>query len=77
MTIALEPLGDRALLARFGTEREAARWVAAVRAGGFCGVTDVVLAYRSAAVFADPEKTDLDALESRSERPRGRTRSRA
>ena len=32
---------------------------------GFCGVTDVVLAYRSAAVFADPEKTDLDALESR------------
>ena len=65
MTIALEPLGDRAFLASFGTEREAAHWVAAVRAAGLGGVTDVVLAYRSAAVFADPEKTDLDALESR------------
>ena len=28
MMIALEPLGDRAFLARFATEREAARWVA-------------------------------------------------
>ena len=37
MMIALEPLGDRAFLARFATEREAARWVAAVRARGFPG----------------------------------------
>jgi KipI family sensor histidine kinase inhibitor len=63
--IALEPLGDRAFLAHFATEREAARWVMAVRSLGLRGVTDVVLAYRSAAVFADPDEADLDALESR------------
>jgi KipI family sensor histidine kinase inhibitor len=62
--IALEPLGDRAFLAHFATEREAARWVMAVRSLGLRGVTDVVLAYRSAAVFADPDEADLDALES-------------
>ena len=28
-------------------------------------MTDVVLAYRSAAVFADPDATDLDVLENR------------
>ncbi len=49
----------------FATEREAARWVAAVRSEGLRGVTDVVLAYRSAAVFADPDETDLDVLETR------------
>jgi KipI family sensor histidine kinase inhibitor len=65
MMIALEPLGDRAFLAHFATEREAARWVVAVRAAGLRGVTDVVLAYRSAAVFADPDETDLDVLQSR------------
>src|SRR5208282_3105334 len=65
MMIALEPLGDRAFLARFATEREAARWVAAVRAEGLRGVRDVVLAYRSAAVFADPDEIDLGVLESR------------
>ncbi len=65
MTIALEPLGDRAFLARFATERDAARWAAAVRAEGLRGVNDVVLAYRSAAVFADPDQTDLEALETR------------
>jgi KipI family sensor histidine kinase inhibitor len=60
----LEPLGDRAFLVQFPTEREAARWVSAVRGRGFRGVTDVVLAYRSAAVFADPDQVDLIALES-------------
>ena len=32
---------------------------------GLPGVTDVVLAYRSAAVFADPDQTDLEAVEAR------------
>ncbi|MBV8488195.1 MAG: carboxyltransferase domain-containing protein [Planctomycetaceae bacterium] len=59
---ALEPLGDRAFLARFATEREAARWASAVRARNLPGVTDVVVAYRSAAVLADPEQADLDDL---------------
>ena len=63
MVVALEPLGDRAFLAHFATERDAARWAAAVRALA-AGVTDVVLAYRSAAVFADPELASLGELES-------------
>ena len=61
--VSLEPLGDRAYLARFATEREAAAWVLAVRGRALPGVTDVVLAYRSAAVFADPDQTSLEALE--------------
>jgi KipI family sensor histidine kinase inhibitor len=63
--IALGPLGDRAFLARFATEDEAARWVAAVRARGWTGVEDVVLAYQTAAVHADPDRIDLDVLEER------------
>jgi KipI family sensor histidine kinase inhibitor len=62
--VSLETLGDRAFLAHFATEREAARWVAAVRARRLAGVTDVVLAYRSAAVFADPDQANLDELET-------------
>jgi KipI family sensor histidine kinase inhibitor len=61
--VSLEPLGDRAYLVRFATERDAATWVLAVRGRALQGVTDVVLAYRSAAVFTDPDQTDLDALE--------------
>jgi KipI family sensor histidine kinase inhibitor len=63
--IALDPLGDRALLARFATEEEAGRWARAVRAQGWPGVVDVVLAYQTAAVFADPDRIDLDWLEPR------------
>lgn len=63
MVVALEPLGDRAFLAHFATERDAARWAAAVRAREIRGVTEVVLAYRSAAVFADPDLASLDDLE--------------
>lgn len=62
--IALEPLGDRAFLARFPDEDEAGRWAAAVRRRKLGGVTDVVLAYRSAAVHADPDHVDLERLES-------------
>ncbi len=63
--IALGPLGDRAFLARFATEDEAARWVAAVRAQHWPGVEDVVMAYQTAAVYADPDRIDLDDLETR------------
>jgi KipI family sensor histidine kinase inhibitor len=63
--ISLRPLGDRSFLARFATEDEAARWVAAVRARGWTGVEDVVLAYQTAAVHADPDRVDLDDLERR------------
>jgi KipI family sensor histidine kinase inhibitor len=62
--LSLEPLGDRAFLARFATEREAARWTSTVRRRRLDGVTDVVLAYRSAAVFTDPELVRLDELET-------------
>lgn len=60
----LEPLGDCAFLAEFDTERAAADWVAAVRSLDLPGVTDVVLAYRSAAVYARPEQADLRDLEA-------------
>jgi KipI family sensor histidine kinase inhibitor len=63
--IALEPLGDRAYLARFGTEAEASAWASAVRTQRWPGVLDVVLAYQTAAVFADPAQLDLDDLEGR------------
>jgi len=60
----LEPLGDRGFLARFDGEGEARSWAHAARALGVAGV-EVVLAYRSAAVLADPDLCDLDALEAR------------
>ena len=40
-------------------------WAAAVRDRQWPGVTDVVLAYQTVAVFADPEQVDLVELESR------------
>ncbi len=61
----LAPLGDRAWLARFGNEAEAAGWASAVRAQEWPGVVDVVAAYATAAVFADPTRIDLDDLEVR------------
>jgi|SRR5579864_3074974 len=63
--ISLEPLGDRAFLARFGTEPEASDWAAAVRAQEWAGVVDIVLAYQTAAVFADPDRLDPAELELR------------
>jgi KipI family sensor histidine kinase inhibitor len=63
--ISLAPLGDRAFLAKFAAEDDAAQWVRTVRARAWPGVVDVVLAYRTAAVFADPEQLDLDDLEAR------------
>lgn len=63
--IDLVPLGDRAFLARFPTESEARAWASAAREAAIAGVVDVVLAYRSAAVHADPDLIDLDQLEVR------------
>jgi KipI family sensor histidine kinase inhibitor len=63
--IALSPLGDRAFLARFADEAGARSWSAAVRSRTWPGVVDVVLAYATAAVVADPDRIDLDDLERR------------
>jgi KipI family sensor histidine kinase inhibitor len=68
--IELVPLGDRAFLARFATEDRAAQWAEAVRAMGWPGVVDVVTAYHSVGVHADPDVADLDELESRLTRVR-------
>ncbi len=61
--IHLSPLGDRAFLARFASERDARNWARTVRSRRWPGVLDVVLAYASAAVFADPERVELSDLE--------------
>ncbi len=61
----IEPLGDAAFLAHFAGEKEARDWAAAVRAARCQGLRDVVLAYRSVAVFADPDDVDLPELGSR------------
>jgi 5-oxoprolinase (ATP-hydrolysing) subunit B len=63
--VAINPLGDRAVLAQFASERAAAGWAAAVWRQDWPGITDVVVAYRTVAVFADPEKLDPADLESR------------
>ena len=63
--IDLVPLGDRAYLARFPAEAGARAWASAARGAGLGGVVDVVLAYRSVAVFADPDRVDFEELESR------------
>jgi KipI family sensor histidine kinase inhibitor len=62
---SLEPFGDRAFLARFADETAAGAWAATVRDWRWPGVIDVVLAYQSVAVFADPDHIDLAELEAR------------
>ena len=61
----IEPLGDCAFLAHFAGEGQARGWAAAVRSACVEGIRDIVLAYRSVAVFADGELVDLRELESR------------
>jgi KipI family sensor histidine kinase inhibitor len=61
----IEPLGDCAFLARFASEAAASGWAHTVRAEELRGVTDVVLAYQTVAVFADPARLDSVDLESR------------
>jgi KipI family sensor histidine kinase inhibitor len=64
-TLAIDPLGDRAFLAEFGSESAAAAWAGAVREAQLEGVVDVVLAYRSVAIFFDPDSVDGRSIESR------------
>lgn len=66
--LAIEPLGDRAFLARFSSEPVARSWAGAVRDRRWPGVTDVVLAYQTVAVFADPQRIELFELEEQLER---------
>ena len=63
--IVLGPLGDRAFLARFATDAEAAAWAGTLEALRIPGVIEVALAYATVAVFADPDRLDLDALQAR------------
>lgn len=65
---SLIPMGDRAFLARLADADEAARWAEALRARGWPGVLDVVTAYQTVGVHADPELIDLDDLAARLER---------
>lgn len=60
--IDLVPLGDRGWLARFATEDEAGRWAAAVRRQAWPGVVDVVLAYATVGIHADPDRLDVGGL---------------
>jgi KipI family sensor histidine kinase inhibitor len=63
--IDLVPLGDRAWLARFVSEADARRWARSARRACLPGVSDVVLAYRSASVHLHPDSAASLALESR------------
>jgi KipI family sensor histidine kinase inhibitor len=63
--LQISPLGDRAFLAHFASERAAAGWATAVRGQTWPGVSDVVLAYRTVGVFADPDLLDPASLENR------------
>ena len=59
----IEPLGDRALLATFDTEQAAASWAASVQAQNWPAIVDILPAYRSVAVFPDPDSVDWNELE--------------
>ena len=61
------PMGDRAFLARLPDPAEAARWAETLRARGWPGVIDVVTAYETVGVHADPDVIDLDDLAARLE----------
>jgi len=61
--IDLRPLGDRAFLARFDDVDAARGWASTARSRGWPGV-DVVLAYATVAVHAEPDRVDLDDLEA-------------
>ena len=63
----LVPLGDRAILAQFDDDPTAAAWAFELMRQDWSGVLDVVLAYNSVGVHADPEVVDLGALHRRLE----------
>lgn len=61
--IRVEPLGDRAFLARFANGRDAAAWAELLRKAGRPGVVDVVAAYETVGVYTDSDFDELEALE--------------
>jgi KipI family sensor histidine kinase inhibitor len=73
----IEPLGDSAFLAHFADEERARGWAGAVKTQQWAGIRDVVLAYRSVAVFAEAEQVDLVELETRLRAIRSSVETRA
>ncbi len=63
--LTIDPLGDCGFLVHFASEPGAAVWSKTVRDARWPGVTDVVLAYRSVALFFDPDVADAALLESK------------
>jgi KipI family sensor histidine kinase inhibitor len=62
--IDIGPLGDRAFLVRCDDEDHAARWVSILREQDWADkVVDIVLAYRSVALFVRPGSVILEAFE--------------
>lgn len=59
----LEPLGDRAWLARFPSDAHAASWAEAVRDRSWPGVIEVVASYHAVAIYVDPSVVDPEGLE--------------
>jgi inhibitor of KinA len=57
--LALQPLGDQAVLASFAAENDALRWASAVRRLAPPWLVDVVGAYSSVAVYFDREQITL------------------
>ena len=65
MPMDVHPLGDRGFLIRFESEDEAACWSAEMGKSQWPEVIDVVLAYSSVAIYADPDLTDWVEFEAR------------
>lgn len=63
--IDLKPFGDRGFLARFATDEQARGWHRSLEARSIPGILDLVLAYNTVAVHADPDRIDLDELARR------------
>ncbi|MEW4566428.1 carboxyltransferase domain-containing protein [Tautonia sp. JC769] len=61
--VDLNPLGDRAWLARFPSDARAASWAEAVRRRSWAGAVEVVVAYHAVAVLIDPSKVDPETIE--------------
>lgn len=62
---SIGPLGDRGFLARFDSEARAALWAESLKRAAWPGVLDIVPAYHTVGVFADPDQIDLDELAGR------------
>ncbi len=65
MPIKFTPLGDRGWLARLETEDAAGAWAKGLKALRWDGVVDVVPAYQTVGILADPDRIDLDDLYAR------------